>query len=106
MRARHRQIVDESFHPDSGAVMPWKRLGRPGAPGAAAPAAFESLEGRMLLSGTAVDAVDTTSTTTTDSTVDAAAATDVKTNNGGGNDNGWYFDANGKLHFHGKFQWV
>jgi len=104
MRASQLRIVNESFRPDSGAVMPGQRLGRPGAPVAAAPAAFESLEGRMLLSGTVVDAVDTT-TASTDSTVDAAAAA-VKTNNGGGNDGGFYVDGNGKLHLHGKFNWV
>jgi hypothetical protein len=85
--------------------MPGQRLERPGAPVITAAAAFESLEGRMLLSGTAVDAVDTT-TATADSTVDAAAATTVKTNNGGGNDGGLYVDGNGKFHFHGKFSWV
>jgi len=105
MRASQLRIVNESFRPDSGAVMPGQRLGRPGAPVAAAPAAFESLEGRMLLSVTAVDAVDTT-TTPTDSTVDAAASTGIKTDNGGGNDGGFYVDGNGKLHLHGKFNWV
>jgi len=105
MRACQRRIVDESFRRDSGAVVPAQRLRRPGAPIAAAPGAFESLEGRTLLSGTAVGAVDT-AIATTDSTVDAAAATTVKTNNGGGNDGGFYVDGNGKLHFHGKFQWV
>jgi len=107
MRGCQRRIVDESFRPDSGAVMPGQRLGRPGAPVAAASAAFESLEGRMLLSGTAVDGVDTATATatTTDFTIDAAA-TAVKTNNGGGNDGGFYVDGNGKLHLHGKFNWV
>jgi hypothetical protein len=102
MRTSQRRIVDESFGLDSGAVTGGQR--RAGATRTAAPAAFESLEGRMLLSGTAADAV--TTTPTTGATVDAAAATGVKTDNGGGNDGGFYVDGNGKLHFHGKFQWV
>jgi hypothetical protein len=43
--------------------------------------ALESLENRTLLSGTAVYADHSTSATS-GSTVEAAAATDVKTNNG------------------------
>ena len=82
------------------------RSGRSRARSDAAPVACEFLERRALLSGTAAGAVDTGTAPTTDTTVDAAPATDVKTNNGGGNDGGVYVDGNGKLHFHGKFSWV
>lgn len=75
---------------------------RPSSRVAAAPVACETLERRALLSGTAVDAIDTTATT--DATVDAAAA--VKTDNGVGNDDVHFDNGNGKFHNHGKFHWV
>ena len=67
--------------------------------------ACEPLERRMLLSTTSVDAVDGTSVTT-DSAVDAAATSEVKTNNGTDHPDGWHVHNDGKVHFHGKFRWV